>query len=273
MSVLEETKFIMNKYDVHPSKSFGQNFLIDENALDLIASDVNKDDVIVEIGPGLGTLTAILAEKAKKVYAVELDKRMVAILKDRFMLYKNIEIINEDILKVDINSLDKNIKVVANLPYYITTQIVTSLLDAKVGDITILIQKEVADRICAKPGDKDAGAITYLVNYYADCEFKGIVSKECFIPSPKVESAVVNIKRLDKPRVKVNDEKLFFEIIKANFSQRRKTIINSLSNLINKNDFVKILEELNIPVNVRGENLTIEQFAAIANKVSEIKKK
>ena len=269
MSVLEETKFIMNKYDVHPSKSLGQNFLINEDALELISSNANKDDVIIEIGPGLGTLTAILAEKAKKVYAVELDKRMVAILKDRFALYKNVEIINEDILKVDINSLDKNVKVIANLPYYITTQIVTALLDAKVDDITILIQKEVADRICAMPGEKDAGAITYLVHYYADCEFMGVVNKESFIPNPKVESAVVNIKRLKEPRVKVKNEKLFFDIIKANFSQRRKTITNSLSNLINKDEFAKILEELNIPINVRGESLTLEQFADIANKIED----
>ena len=234
MKILEETKFIMNKYKVKANKNLGQNFLIDDQAIkDIIdGASIKSEDLVIEIGPGLGNLTTYLLEKAKKVICIELDKKMIRILNDRFIAYNNIELINADVLKLDLNEIIgqekqnnniKNVKIVANLPYYITTQIVTSLLDAKVGDITILIQKEVADRICAKPGDKDAGAITYLVNYYADCEFKGIVSKECFIPSPKVESAVVNIKRLDKPRVKVNDEKLFFEIIKANFSDEEKS--------------------------------------------------
>lgn len=267
MAVFEETKFLMDKYNVHPNKNLGQNFLIDEEALNLIASNATKEDIIIEVGPGLGTLTAILAEKAKKVIAVELDKNMIEILQDRFKLYENVEIVNQDILKVDLSQYGKNIKVIANLPYYITTQIITKLLEAQVEDITVLIQKEVAERISAKPGEKDAGAITYFVNYYSDAKITGYVPKESFIPSPKVDSAVVNLKKLKEPRVKVNDEKLFFEIIKENFTKRRKTINNSISNTIGKERLKEILKELNISENTRGENLSIEDFAKIANLV------
>ena len=267
MNIFEETKYIMNKYNVHPNKKLGQNFLFDENALYKIAQDVQKDDVIIEIGPGLGTLTAILAEKAKKVIAIELDKKMVAILNDRFKLYNNVEIINEDILHVDINKIAPEAKIVANLPYYITTSIITKLLTTKVKDITILIQKEVADRICSNPGTKKVGAITYFVNYYAKPYIVGTVPKEAFIPSPEVESSIVKLKIRDKKEVDVKNEEILFKIIRNNFNQRRKTLLNSLSSIIDKEKMKNILKELNIDENIRGENLTLEDYANIANRL------
>lgn len=267
MNVFEETKYIMNKYNVHPNKKLGQNFLFDEEALNLIASGVNNQDTIIEIGPGLGTLTAILAEKAKKVIAVELDDKMISILNERFKLYNNVEIMHEDILNVDIDKIAPKAKVVANLPYYITTSIITKLLKTNIKDITILIQKEVAERICAIPGSKKAGAITYFVNYYANAEIIGNVSKESFIPNPEVESSIVKLKIRENKLVNVKNEDTFFEIIRANFNQRRKTLINSLSTVVDKEKLKQILKEVNINENVRGETLTLEQFAQIANKL------
>lgn len=267
MNVFEETKYIMNKYNVHPNKKLGQNFLFDEEALNLIASGVNEQDTIIEIGPGLGTLTAILAEKAKKVIAVELDDKMIAILNERFKLYNNVEIIHEDILNVDIDKIAPKAKVVANLPYYITTSIITKLLKTNIKDITVLIQKEVAERICAIPGSKKAGAITYFVNYYANAEIVGNVSKEAFIPNPEVESSIVKLKIRENKLVEVKNETMFFEIIRANFNQRRKTLINSLSTVVDKKILKEILRDLNINENVRGETLTLEQYAQIANKL------
>ena len=267
MNVFEETKYIMNKYNVHPNKKLGQNFLFDEEALNLIASGVNEQDTIIEIGPGLGTLTAILAEKAEKVIAVELDDKMIAILNERFKLYNNVEIIHEDILNVDIDKIAPKAKVVANLPYYITTSIITKLLKTNIKDITVLIQKEVAERICAIPGSKKAGAITYFVNYYANAKIVGNVSKEAFIPNPEVESSIVKLKIRENKLVEVKNETMFFEIIRANFNQRRKTLINSLSTVVDKKILKEILRDLNINENVRGETLTLEQYAQIANKL------
>ena len=267
MNVFEETKYIMNKYNVHPNKKLGQNFLFDEEALNLIASGVNEQDTIIEIGPGLGTLTAILAEKAEKVIAVELDDKMIAILNERFKLYNNVEIIHEDILYVDIDKIAPKAKVVANLPYYITTSIITKLLKTNIKDITVLIQKEVAERICAIPGSKKAGAITYFVNYYANAEIVGNVSKEAFIPNPEVESSIVKLKIRENKLVEVKNETMFFEIIRANFNQRRKTLINSLSTVVDKERLKEILRDLNINENVRGETLTLKQYAQIANKL------
>lgn len=267
MNVFEETKYIMNKYNVHPNKKLGQNFLFDEEALNLIASGVNEQDTIIEIGPGLGTLTAILAEKAEKVIAVELDDKMIAILNERFKLYNNVEIIHEDILNVDIDKIAPKAKVVANLPYYITTSIITKLLKTNIKDITVLIQKEVAERICAIPGSKKAGAITYFVNYYANAEIVGNVSKEAFIPNPEVESSIVKLKIRENKLVEVKNEDMLFEIIRANFNQRRKTLINSLSTVVDKERLKEILRDLNINENVRGETLTLEQYAQIANKL------
>lgn len=270
MNALEDTKYIMSKYNVHPKKNLGQNFLIDDFSLNKIVENVNKDDEIIEIGPGLGTLTAILAEKSKRVICVELDARMVEILKDRFKLYSNVEIINKDILKINISELSENTKVVANLPYYITSQIIKHLIKSKVKDITILVQKEVAERICAKTGTREAGSITYFTQYYADCEIKGIVNKECFIPRPEVDSSILYLKRLNTPRYKVNNEELLFDIIRTNFSKRRKTFINSASSIINKNELNEILNKLNISVDVRGENLTLKQYVEIVNLANNI---
>ena len=272
MNIFEETKFIMNKYDVHPNKRLGQNFLFDEQSLQTIASEVTSEDTVIEIGPGLGTLTAILAEKASKVIAVELDSNMVQILEDRFKLYNNVQIIQDDILHVDIDKIAPKAKIVANLPYYITTSIITKLLNTNIKDITILIQKEVAERICAEPGTKKVGAITYFVKYYADSKIVANVPKECFIPSPEVESAVVKITKRNEKAVKVNNEKLFFDIIRINFTQRRKTILNSLSSIIDKEVLKNILKECKIEENTRGENLNLEQFAMIANLFDELNK-
>ena len=269
MNLYQETKFILEKNDIRPNKKLGQNFLIDEDALDVISSNVNQADVVLEIGPGIGSLTNLLLEKAKQVICVELDPKMCKILNERFFLYKNFTLIQNDILKVDlapfIEMHGPHRKVVANLPYYITTSIITELLKAKISDITILIQKEVADRICCKPGEKEAGAITYLVYYYADAEVLTKVPKESFIPNPEVESEVVHLRRLEKPRVEVKNEELFFQVIKENFSKRRKTITNSITNTIPKDKLEKILNEIGIDSRVRGEDLTIEEFAKIVN--------
>ena len=269
MNLYEETKYIINKYNVNPNKRLGQNFLICEDTINKIAEEVNDDDVIIEIGPGLGTLTKVLLEKAKKVYAIELDNKMCEILKQRFIAYNNLEIINEDILNIDIDKTIPNAKVVANLPYYVTTSIIMKLLKTKIKDITILIQKEVAERICEKPGNSKAGAITYFVNYYADSQIIKNVGKEEFIPSPKVDSSVVKITKLKKTRVEVNDEKMLFDLIKTNFTKRRKTILNSLSSIIEKEKLQKILNDLNIKDNIRGEELTLEQYAQITNKIKK----
>lgn len=273
MNIFEETKFIMNKYDVHPNKRLGQNFLFDEQSLETIAQDVTKEDTVIEIGPGLGTLTVILADKANKVIAIELDSKMVSILEERFKLYNNVQIIQDDILHVDIDKIAPKAKIVANLPYYITTSIITKLLNTNIKDITILIQKEVAERICAEPGTKKAGAITYFVKYYADSKIVANVPREYFIPSPEVESAIVKITKRDEKAVKVNDEQLFFDIIKTNFTQRRKTILNSLSSIIDKEVLKNILKECKIEESARGENLSLEQFALIANKFEEYRAK
>lgn len=267
MNVYQETKYIMEKYNVIPNKNLGQNFLFDENTLNKIAEDAGKDDTIIEIGPGLGTLTAILLEKTKKVIAIELDPKMCKILKERFIAYNNIEIINDDVLKININKIAPNAKVIANLPYYITTPIISHILKNNIKDITVLIQKEVAERICAKTGEKQSGAITYYVNYYADSKIIGDVSKTSFIPNPKVESSIVKLTKLDSPRVKVKSEELLFNVIKENFTKRRKTILNSLGTIIEKEKLETILKELNISTSIRGELLTLEQYAEIINRL------
>lgn len=279
MNALFETKYILKKYDIKPNKSLGQNFLVDDDTLEVISNKANKDDLIIEIGPGIGTLTSLLLEKAKKVIAIELDKNMIKILNDRFKLYDNFELINEDILKVNIEELIQknnfsieNTKIIANLPYYITTDIITKLIKTKIKEINILIQKEVAQRLCAKTGTKDAGAITYYVKYYADVKKEKDVKASCFLPSPKVDSAFISINKLENKRVKVENEELFFKLIKENFSKRRKTLINSLSNVVEKEKLEQILLKLNINVNIRGENLNIQDFANICNEIEKGRK-
>lgn len=281
MNLFEETKFLMKKYGITANKNLGQNFLIDESVIidACDSANINKEDLVIEIGPGLGTLTKYILERAGKVICVELDDRMIDILKERFFLYENFEIINEDILKVDLHKLIKeekngnikNVKIVANLPYYITTPIIMKLLEERLDlqSITVMVQKEVAERLIAVPGEKFTGAITYSVYYYADSENVRIVDKSSFIPEPSVESEVINLKIRENPPVNVNNEELFFKLIKIAFMQRRKTLVNSLSNsgFIEKNKIIEILKQLNINENIRAEKLSIQDFANIANKI------
>ena len=284
MEVLEETKFLMRKYKIKANKSLGQNFLIDDDVIEDIVNGagIGCDDLVIEIGPGLGSMTALLVERAKKVICIELDKRMIRILNDRFVAYNNIELINEDVLKLDLNELIKqerkqneikNVKVVANLPYYITTPIIMKLLEDRldIESITVMIQKEVADRLIEIPGGKNTGAITYTVFYY--CESKKVrdVLNTSFVPMPEVTSSVINMKLRKNPAVCVNSEKVFFNVIKCAFMQRRKTLLNALVNggvFISKEEGLKVLRLLNLREDVRAENLSIEDFARISNWIN-----
>lgn len=279
--VLQDTKNIMKQYNIRANKSLGQNFLIDQNVIENIVecSDISKQDLIIEIGPGLGTLTEYLIEKAMKVICVELDKRMVDILSERFKECRNLEIINQDILKINLQELIKNekqknqiknVKIVANLPYYITTPIIMKLLEEKLDleTITVMIQKEVAERLIATPGEKLTGAITYAVNYYSEGEGIIDVSRDSFIPRPEVTSKVIKLKIRKEAPVKVKNEKLMFEIIKTAFMQKRKTLLNALTNakvFMNKNEGIEILKKVGIDVNSRPENLTLDNYAEITN--------
>lgn len=282
MNLAQETKFLMNKYNIVASKSYGQNFLIDENVVTSIVekAEVNKDDLVIEIGPGLGNLTKYLVEKAGKVISVELDKKMLQILNDRFSLYENFELINDDILKVDLKKLIEDnkfssVKVVANLPYYITTPIIMKLLEdnLKLKSITVMVQKEVAERLCCSPGTGDTGAITYTINYYTKPEIVLDVPKESFIPSPKVDSNVINLQILNNPSVMVKDEGTLFKVIKFAFMQKRKTLLNSLSNsrMNSKEYFEKMLLDLNIDLKIRPEKLSLDDFAKISDYIYEKK--
>ena len=285
MNIFEETKFIMKKYGITANKKLGQNFLISDEVVKSIIEEaqIDKHDFIIEIGPGLGTLTKPLLEKAGKVTCIELDTRMLKILEDRFKLYRNFEIINEDVLKVNIDKLileNKNenitkVKIVANLPYYITTPIIMKLLEERldIDSITVMVQKEVADRLVAKPGEMYTGAITYAINYYTKPSRIVEVDKNSFVPIPEVNSTVIKLEILKVPSVKVKDEKLMFKIIKAAFMQKRKTLVNSLanSNLFGeKEEIEKVLENLNIDSKIRGEKLKLEDYAKIAETISEI---
>lgn len=280
-SVLNETKFLMKKYNITANKNLGQNFLIDDEVINEIvdSAEISKQDLVIEIGPGLGTLTSRLLEQAGKVIAVELDERMIKILKDRFQIYNNFELFNEDILKINLKELISKyekeynyVKVVANLPYYITTPIIMKLLEERLNieSITVMVQKEVADRITALPGEKDSGAITYSVYYYSEPKEVCFVSKECFIPSPEVDSKVIKLEIRKKPIVDVKNEEKFFKVIKASFMQRRKTLLNGLINgglITSKEEGKELLSKLGLEENVRGENLSIEQFASIADEL------
>lgn len=282
-NILEETKFIMDKYKIKANKSLGQNFLIDNNVVESIieGSNVQENDLVIEIGPGLGTLTSFLLEKAKKVICVELDPKMINILNDRFKLYENFELLHDDILKVNLkkiieeekqNSKINNVKIVANLPYYITTPIIMKLLEEQLDleSITVMVQKEVGDRLIATPGDKETGAITYTVYYYANSESILEVPKDSFIPEPEVTSEVIRLNiRKDAP-VDVINKEVMFKIIKSAFMQRRKTLINALTNtkvFVNKEEGIKVLHEMGLNENIRAEKLTLENFANIANTI------
>ena len=271
---------ILQKYNFNFQKKFGQNFLIDANILEKIisAAEVNKDDCILEIGPGIGTMTQYLCENAREVVAVEIDKKLIPILQeDTLSSYNNVTLINDDILKVDINVIvqEKNngkpIKVVANLPYYITTPIIMGLFEKHVPleSITIMVQKEVAQRMQVGAGTKDYGALSLAVQYYAKPEMMMTVPASCFIPKPNVDSAVIKLTRYDNPPVSVTDEKKMFDIIHAAFNQRRKTLINSLNNAaglgIKKEEVLSALETMELPATIRGEALSLSQFARLTD--------
>lgn len=288
-NILEETKFIMKKYNIKANKSLGQNFLIDFNAISKIieGSNVNKNDLVIEIGPGLGTLTKFLLEKANKVICIELDKKMIQILEDRFKLYNNFELLHNDILKVDLKSIIKKekenqnikqVKIVANLPYYITTPIIMKLLEEKLDldSITVMVQKEVADRLIEIPGNKNTGAITYSVYYYATSKSILEVPKNSFLPEPEVISEVINLKIRKTPPVQVKNQDIMFKIIKSSFMQRRKTLLNALTNtkvFLNKEEGIAILNTLNLPEDIRAEKLTLQDFANITNEFLKIANK
>ena len=275
----QNTIEVLQKYHFNFQKKFGQNFLIDTHVLEKIiaAADVTKDDFVLEIGPGIGTMTQYLCEHARAVAAVEIDKNLIPILGDTLGAYDNVEIINQDILKVDIRKLadEKNggrpIKVVANLPYYITTPIIMGLFESHVpiDSITVMVQKEVADRMQVGPGTKDYGALSLAVQYYAAPEIVAIVPPNCFMPRPKVGSAVIRLTRHKEPPVQVEDEKLMFRIIRASFNQRRKTLANGLKNsgelTLSKEVIEESITELGVPVTIRGEALSLAQFAELSN--------
>ena len=279
------TKEIINKYSFAFQKKFGQNFLIDSNILESIvsAADITKDDFVLEIGPGIGTMTQYLCDAARQVVAVEIDKMLIPILKDTLSEYDNVEVINQDVLKLDIKALaqEKNngkpIKVVANLPYYITTPIIMGLFESKVPieSITIMVQKEVADRMQTGPGSKDYGALSLAVQYYADAKVQLNVSASCFMPRPNVDSAVIKLTAHEKPVVDV-DETLMFKVIRASFNQRRKTLVNGLKNSseldYTKEEIVQAIKAIGKEENIRGEKLTLEEFAALSNSLKVVRK-
>ncbi len=282
-NILEETKFIMKKYNIKANKNLGQNFLISEEVVKTIveSSEISKEDLVIEIGPGLGTLTKYLLEKAGKVICIELDNKMINILNDRFSLYDNFEIINNDVLKVDLKNIIKrekengnikNAKIVANLPYYITTPIIMKLLEEELEleSITVMIQKEVADRLIAIPGEKNTGAITYSVYYYAESQGILEVPNNSFIPEPEVTSKVIKLNIRKETAVKPKDKEKMFKVIKSAFMQKRKTLLNSLTNnkiFENKQQGTEILKLLELNENVRPEELKLEQFSKISDNL------
>ena len=284
LGIPQNTIAVLQKYGFNFQKKFGQNFLIDTRVLERIieAAEITKEDCVLEIGPGIGTMTQYLAESAREVIAVEIDKMLIPILGDTLSEYDNVTVINNDILKVDIGKIveEKNggrpIKVVANLPYYITTPIIMGLFESHVPlkSITIMVQKEVADRMQVGPGTKDYGALSLAVQYYAKPQIVANVPPNCFIPRPNVGSAVIRLTRYDAPPVEVKDEKLMFALVRASFNQRRKTLVNGLSNApelhLSKEKIMQALEKMELPSTVRGEALTLEQFAQLSNIITAL---
>ncbi len=274
---------ILNKHKLVFQKKFGQNFLIDTHVLDKIirAAQITEEDLVLEIGPGIGTLTQYLCEHAREVIAVEIDRQLIPVLSETLSPYQNVTVLNEDILKVDLKALVKErnqgkpIKVVANLPYYITTPIIMELFEKHVplSSITVMVQKEVADRMQAKPGSKDYGALSLAVQYYANPYIAAFVPPNCFMPRPNVGSAVIRLTIHEKPIITVKDEKLLFTLIRASFNQRRKTLANGLYNFtglsFTKEEILTALQEEGLMENVRGEALTLSQFAGLANRLSK----
>lgn len=279
LGISQNTIAILQKYNFNFQKKYGQNFLIDPHVLEKImdAAQIEKDDCVVEIGPGIGTMTQYLAERAREVVAVEIDSNLIPILEETLADYRNVSILNEDILKVDLNRIveEKNnkrpVKIVANLPYYITTPIIMGLFEnhVPVKSITVMVQKEVADRMQVGPGTKDYGALSLAVQYYARPEVIAVVPPNCFIPRPGVASAVIRLTCHKEKPVQVKDEKGMFALIRASFNQRRKTLANSLANAQNlsltREQVVSALNQLQLSPTIRGEALTLEQFAALAD--------
>ena len=278
LGIPANTIAVLQKYNFNFQKKFGQNFLIDTGVLEKIIreADITSNDCVLEIGPGIGTMTQYLCENARQVIAVEIDKTLIPILGDTLSAYDNVQVINEDILKVDINEIcekyndGRPIKVVANLPYYITTPIIMGLFESHVplDSITIMVQKEVADRMQCGPGTKDYGALSLAVQYYSDPEIVAIVPPNCFMPRPNVGSAVIKLKRFSEPPVDVNDEKYMFKLIRASFNQRRKTMVNGLMSGglgLTKEQIADALKNLGLSPTIRGEALTLAQFAELAN--------
>lgn len=279
LGIPQNTIAILQKYNFNFQKKFGQNFLVDTHVLEKImdAAQITQEDCVVEIGPGIGTMTQYLAERAGSVVAVEIDRNLIPILQETLAEYHNVTIINEDILKVDLNKIveEKNqgrpVKVVANLPYYITTPIIMGLFENHVPlqSITVMVQKEVADRMQVGPGTKDYGALSLAVQYYAKPEIVAIVPPNCFIPRPSVGSAVIRLTRYEEPPVQAEDEAFLFDVIRASFNQRRKTLVNGLSNAQNlsltKEQIAAALEVMGLSPTVRGETLTLAQFARLSD--------
>ncbi len=277
----QDTIAILQKYNFSIRKKFGQNFLIDMHVLDKIidAADISPDDFVLEIGPGLGAMTQRLCEKARQVYAVEIDKMLIPVLSETLAGYDNFILVNEDVLKLDLNEIVKEhnqgqpIKVVANLPYYVTTPIIMSLFEEKIPlkSITVMVQSEVAHRMQAKEGTKDYGALSLAVAYYADPYIAANVPRNCFIPRPNVDSAVITLTCHEDKPVKVKDEKLLFKLIRAAFNQRRKTLVNAVANFeelsYTKDEVAAALTSLGLDVNVRGEALSLKEFAGLADEL------
>ena len=275
----QKTIEVIQKYQFDFQKKFGQNFLIDGRVLEKImdAADITKEDFVLEIGPGIGTMTQYLAERAREVLAVEIDKNLIPILAETLSEYENVDILNADILKTDLNKIaeEKNgghpIKVVANLPYYITTPIIMGLFESHVPveNVTVMVQKEVADRMQAGPGAKDYGALSLAVQYYAEPYIAANVPPNCFMPRPKVGSAVIRLTKHKTPPVQVKNEKLLFQLIRASFNQRRKTLQNGIKNFsgfnFSKEEVAEALEQMGVSPTIRGEALTLEQFAQLSN--------
>ena len=275
----QKTIEVIQKYQFDFQKKFGQNFLIDGRVLEKImdAADITKEDFVLEIGPGIGTMTQYLAERAREVLAVEIDKNLLPILAETLSEYENVDILNADILKTDLNKIaeEKNgghpIKVVANLPYYITTPIIMGLFESHVPveNVTVMVQKEVADRMQAGPGTKDYGALSLAVQYYAEPYIAANVPPNCFMPRPKVGSAVIRLTKHKTPPVQVKNEKLLFQLIRASFNQRRKTLQNGIKNFsglnFSKEEVAEALEQMGVSPTIRGEALTLEQFAQLSN--------
>lgn len=277
---------ILQKYHISLQKKFGQNFLIDKNILEKIvdAAHVTANDCVLEIGPGIGTMTQYLAERARNVIAVEVDKNLIPVLQDTLSSYNNVTIINQDILKTDLHRIieehggGRPVKVAANLPYYITTPIIMALFENHIAlqNITIMVQKEVADRMQAEPGTKNYGALSLAVQYYAKPEIIVKVPASCFIPKPNVDSTVIRLTKYEKPPVAVWDEAYLFAVIRASFNQRRKTLVNGLAGApvlgVNKEEIAGVLAQMGLPAAIRGETLTLEQFTELSNSLLHVRK-